>query len=442
MPGFRCPHPMDNSNRPDIKRDIQENLVKGDFSERQEGLFSLGGGIPTLFADGFIQFLTAVLLFVALLYRQSGLITLALLILLTVNGARLWSRLGLAGLEGFFHLEGERIFPAEKITIKIRLENKGIFPVWSAVRLSVGEMLLKAEAEGALGGKGEIYAEGGLLWKQGVNWEQELFPPRRGCYKLGPAKIISGDPFGFFQREKSAPFSAEVVVYPRLLPLKDFLFLQEEFFGNKGSKSPVYDPVSPVATRDYLPGRPARFIHWKASARLLRLQEKIFEPTTHGRALLAVEVRQFAENAAEESFERTLEVTASLAVALAQRGWQVGALASGAVAGGKVALLPPAGGAEQISALLELLGRLKMEKAGSLEELLRLEQRRQLSRGTLCICFFLKDDPLLLRTEKILEEYKISGVFVAAYHPESSTKAGRKIYTLEDLIESFYMQNG
>ena len=137
----------------------------------------------------------------------------------------------------------------------------------------------------------------------------------------------------------------------------------------------------------------------------------------------------------EERFERTLEAVASLAVALAQRGWQVGGIASGAVAGGKAAFFPPAGGAEQISAILELLGRLKMGKAGSLEEMLKLEQKRLLSRGTLCICFFLKDDPLLWRTEKILEEYKISGVFVAASPLESPAKAGRKIYTLEDLIE-------
>ncbi|NLL58283.1 MAG: hypothetical protein GX244_07215, partial [Firmicutes bacterium] len=55
-------------------------------------------GIPSLFVDGFVQFLTVILLFVALLYRQTGLVILAVLILLMAIGARLWSRLSLAGL--------------------------------------------------------------------------------------------------------------------------------------------------------------------------------------------------------------------------------------------------------------------------------------------------------------------------------------------------------
>lgn len=397
-------------------------------SAQPSNVSSPASGIPTLFADGFVQFLTGLLLFVALLYRQTGLITLALLILLMVNGARLWSRLSLAGLRGLFYADKEKVFPGEKIVLKAQVENTGILPVWSAVKIPVGKMLLPPSE-----GSGELCGESGLLWKQRVTWQWELSPQRRGCYQLGPAELAAGDPFGFFQRKKGVPFPGEVVVFPRLIPLKDFPFLRDEFFGTKGSKSPIQDPVYPVATRDYLHGRPARYIHWKASARHLRLQEKLFEPTTHGRVLLVVEVKQFAENGAEESFERTLEAVASLAVKLDQNGYSVGVVSNGSLVGGRPAVLPSARGSAQLSAILELLGRMKMENIGALEDIFKWGAH--LSWGTVCICFFLKVDASLLLTEEILCQSKISGVFITENPCRGSQKAGSRIYSLAELRE-------
>ncbi|MBW1691959.1 MAG: DUF58 domain-containing protein, partial [Deltaproteobacteria bacterium] len=48
-----------------------------------------------------------------------------------------------------------------------------------------------------------------------------------------------------------------------------------------------------LGTRDYQNWRPARHIHWKASASHNRLQEKVFEPSEQEKVLLAVEVSQF-----------------------------------------------------------------------------------------------------------------------------------------------------
>ncbi len=75
-----------------------------------------------------------------------------------------------------------------------------------------------------------------------------------------------------------------------------------ELFGVPGVKSPVKDPVYILGTRDYQPSGPSRHIHWKASARHLKLQEKVFEPSEQEKVLLALEVGSFQKSLANEAF--------------------------------------------------------------------------------------------------------------------------------------------
>ena len=93
---------------------------------------------------------------------------------------------------------------------------------------------------------GELTGESGLLWKQRVTWEWELWPQRRGCYQMGPVELSAGDLLGFFQRKKEVLPQGEIIVFPRLIPLKDFSFPREEFFGTQGARSPLQDPVYPL----------------------------------------------------------------------------------------------------------------------------------------------------------------------------------------------------
>ena len=107
-----------------------------------------------------------------------------------------------------------------------------------------------------------------------------------------------------------------------------------DLFGVPGAKSPVKDPVYILGTRDYRPSGPSRHIHWKASARHLRLQENVFEPSQQEKVMLALEVRSFGKSTEKEAFEHTLEVIASLAVQLQDTGCAVGLVTNGVLTGG------------------------------------------------------------------------------------------------------------
>ena len=206
------------------------------------------------------------------------------------------------------------------------------------------------------------------MWHQTVQFQQEFVALRRGVYQAGPPRIRTGDFLGFFEKEKSAGDVTQLIVYPRLVALKPVAIHRRDLFGLPGAQSPVKDPVYILGTRDYQPASPSRHIHWKASARHLKLQEKIFEPSEQARVMLTLDVESFKKSQQPEYFEHTLEVIASLAVRLDRLGYAIGFAANGILKGGRSAVVPPGSGARQIPAILETLARMQTEPDGSITQ--------------------------------------------------------------------------
>ncbi len=388
--------------------------------------------LPSIFADGFIQFLTFLALFMALLYRQKGVIYLLLLVLAMMYGAKIWCRLSLSGIECRLKADKQKVFPSEKITMRAEAENSKFLPVWLRFGIPLEGLRPFISAGEALSG-GELFGESGLLWKQKVTWEWELTALRRGCHELGPPYVGAGDLFGFYQRKKSFN-SLRIIVFPRLIPIKNFSSPLRDFLGTKGAGGPVEDPVSPIGTRDYRYGRPSRHIHWRSSARHNRLQEKIFEPTACRKILLAVDVAHFARLGLEEDFERALEAVASVAVRLDQQGDAMGLAVNGTLAGGGSAVVPLSRSSRQLSAILEVLGRLQLKPAGTLEDMLR--QGVNLPWGTSALYFCPEIDDTAARMRAVFRERGIPPAFVVTgkrHGPADS--GGSRVFHLRELCE-------
>jgi uncharacterized protein (DUF58 family) len=330
-------------------------------------------------------------LFVALLHEQPDLVTLCLLVLVAGCGAKFWARLSIGGLACRLAVDRRRAFPGEALTLTLEVENRRWLPIFLRAAVPTGE----------LGGpeRKPLRARCGLLWYQSVTFRWELTASRRGLHPLGPHRLVAGDLLGFFSRVGTEENGLSVVVYPRILPLRSFPLPRRDFFGIPGAEGPIKDPVYILGTRDYLHGQPAKYIHWKASARHQRLQEKIFEPTTEEKILLVVDVRGFADRGAAEDFERTLEAAASLAVRLDRAGCAVGLLANGAVAGGGAPRVPIGRGPQQLPAILELLARLAMAPAVPLMDLLR--NGSGIPWGVSCICLAQEEEGVLPAIEHL-----------------------------------------
>ena len=343
--------------------------------------------VSSLFIIPLVLAFVGVLLFIALLYGQRDLTIVSLMLFGVVAGAKLWTRWSLVGIVCRVSVDKHRAFPGEKLSLRATAENRKFLPVWLQVKVPISGLAHGVSADSPVA---PVVAETSLLWYQNARFEWELTARSRGIHHVGPLRVVSGDLFGFFPKGKDLTETIEMIVYPRLVPLRPLALPKRDFFGIPGAESPVQDPIYILGTRDYQQGRPAKYIHWKATARHYRLQEKIFEPTEQEKILLVVDVSQFARHGAEEELERALETVASMAVLLDERGCSVGLLTNGAMAGGGSPILPVARSPQQLIALLEALARLQMEPAWDLIDTMRLHLR--LPWGISCLYFGLEED--------------------------------------------------
>jgi uncharacterized protein (DUF58 family) len=384
--------------------------------------------LPSVFIVPLTEILVGVCLFIALLYGQRELTLLGLLVLGITTGARLWSRLSLSGIRCSSMVDKHKLFPGESFTLRVSAENAKFLPVWLQISVPF-EGVFDASS-----GEMRFTSECGLLWYQQVRLNRELVARHRGVYRVGPARMKVGDLFGFFPREKRIAGDIQVIVYPRLVPLKPFSLPSRDFFGVPGAKTPVQDPIYILGTRDYQHGRPARHIHWKASARHNRLQEKVFEPSEQKKVLLAVEVSQFEKAGASENFERTLEVVGSLAVESHQRSYALGFVTNGVVDGGP-SILPMGRSPQQLPAILEILARLKMRGNGSLADMMC--RALELPWGVSCVHFACEQDEGTRATAQYFSHRRVPMIFVmcAARAPLEGNghTLGGKMYCLDEI---------
>ena len=360
--------------------------------------------IPTLFKNILIQFFIFILLFISLLQGQRNLIIFSIILLGIIHGANLWSRIGLSGIKCISKLDKLRVFPGEMFRLELKLENSKLSPIWLQVIIPLLGPLIHPSSEGS--SDKILVNDSGLLWYQSVRFSWDLKAGRRGVYPVGPPQIHIGDILGFFPRELARRGDGlEIIVYPRLVPIRPSPLPRRGLYGIPGAKSPVQDPLYILGTRDYQGFSPARYIHWKASARQDRLQEKLFEPSEQEKVLLILEVEQFQKSKAREDFERTIEGVASLAVDLVQRGYAVGFVTDGIAQGDVQTILPLSRSPQNLTALLEILARLQMRNREDILVVLRSEA--PITWGMSCVRFSFEQTAESLFLEEYFSEKKI-----------------------------------
>jgi hypothetical protein len=150
---------------------------------------------------------------------------------------------------------------------------------------------------------------------------------------------------------------------------------------------------------------------------------------------LAVEVSHFSKHNAEQGFEQTLEVAASLAVRLDRQGFAVGLVSNGAVDGGGPTIVPIARNPGQLPAILEALARLHMEAKWDLIAMLR--DTFKLSWGVSCVHFCYEEDAITQHAEGYLLQHKVpTARVVCRSGPASGAyehKGRGKIYHLDEI---------
>jgi uncharacterized protein (DUF58 family) len=386
--------------------------------------------VASAFAIPFMQVLVGVVLFGALVSRQVDLAIFAFLVMTIAVAAKLWSRLAHHRLSCSITLDRGKVFPGESVSLRIQVENNKLLPVHFRLKLASGKVLTPVDPQ-ALHGH-----HGGLLWFQSATFRFDFIARKRGIYPIGLAGFAAGDLLGFFPRERVVEESKGVVVFPRLVPLRSHPLPGQDLFGQAGAAHSLEDPVYILGTRDYQQWRPARYIHWKASARHHRLQEKVFQPSMQQKLILCVDAASFLAKEAEDDFERTLEVVASLALRLERQGQAVGLATDAPTEEGGPTILTPAIGPIQVSSILEALARLRFETCGDLAA--PVCWKRPIPWGTSCLLFCCETNEGAARIKSYLNRRRVSTALVACRVTADGDRRAGDAYGLKD----FYDETG
>lgn len=218
------------------------------------------GILPFLVVLIVIAFFTKVDFFFYLLYALFGFYVLG----------RLWARRSLAAVTLERHHD-HRVFLGQAFTVDVRVHNRSWLPVlWLRLTDTVPADLMP----------GIVFRHViSLLPRERLNLNYTLKGRRRGYYHVGPFTTLGGDLLGTAAYESSQDGEDFVIVYPKIVALRDLGFPSLSPFGTLPSRQRLFeDPTRIQGVRDYQPGDSLRHMDWKTSARLGTLQVRRYEP--------------------------------------------------------------------------------------------------------------------------------------------------------------------
>lgn len=276
--------------------------------------------------------LGAALLLAAIIFHQPLLAILALLLEMMIAAIDIWDKFCLRDINLQRHLSEKKALFGEQLTLSLSIENAKVLPLpWVEVEESIpgslgltGQPLdLKSQSNAHI-----LETLFSLRWYERVTRRYSFTCAVRGVHTFGPTLIRSGDLFGFISHEQTFEEYSYLLVYPLILPLIRFGLPSRHPFGSRRApRRLLEDPSRVIGVRDYLYGDDLRRVHWKASARSMQLQSKVYEDTTTYNLLLFLNIMTKVEShygVSPELQELAICVAASVAEWGLNEGYAVG----------------------------------------------------------------------------------------------------------------------
>ena len=334
---------------------------------------------------------------------SGAVLALGVFVLLAGGLARLWSDRSLDRVEFERLLPESRAFPGEQLRLTYRLTNRKLIPLPRLeLRDQLPESLSPPELHLPPSGAprtSQYTRTTHLGWYERTAWSLDLPCPERGYYRLGPARLRSGDGFGLFTNQREEPGTAGVVVYPRTLSLPELGLPAARPLGErKGGQRTFEDPLRIAGVRDYQPGDPIRRIDWKATARRGQLQSRVYEPSTAQHLIVALNVDTLEhpwQGHVPELLEAAIVVAASIARWAYEARNAVGLLANGSLPeSDRPISIRPGRAPDQLARILEALGGIGPITMTSLAALLERESHALPLGATLAVVAAVMPEPL------------------------------------------------
>ncbi|GAC1327745.1 MAG: DUF58 domain-containing protein [Candidatus Dormibacteria bacterium] len=288
------------------------------------------GGIILLF---FFAYITAI--------RQAFMLAYFSVLLLALCWA--WARFAGRGLTVSRQAPGLAYEVGQEFREKLEVANGSVIGApWVAVEDRAGIPGYDASRVFGLRGRGTR------------KWSSNGRFAARGRFTLGPMRVTTGDPFGFFQSSRVIAVAESITVYPRLVDVSGFLPGSATSSGDSRVFGRYTDtPPDALGIREYDPSDGFNRIHWPSTARLGRPMSRSFERYEGSDTLVILDlgVGVHRGQGSASTLEQGISLTASVAMMALQRGQSV-ALRCNDAAGTS---FPSASGPQHMRRILDFL---------------------------------------------------------------------------------------
>jgi uncharacterized protein (DUF58 family) len=296
-------------------------------------------------------------------------------------------RYGLRRIEYERYFDRRSVYEGEYIEMVERIENRKLLPVpW--VRL---ESMLHASL--VFDKQGGIEISSGSMFQNHASWfsmnpytkivrRHRILCARRGWHRLQSAVMTGGDLFGFQRPSRKLSVDAELLVFPKPVPLSEIPLPSHSWQGDYIVRRwMVEDPFTISGVRDYQNGDSLRSVNWKATARAGRLQVHRRECTADHRLLICVNVevseKMWQAVTDPELIERGIAYAASIAQHAILQGIETGFGCNGYTADRpkQSVRITPISGRHQLITILETMAKLEIARSIPFDTFLEEEIR-------------------------------------------------------------------
>ncbi|MDQ7842751.1 MAG: DUF58 domain-containing protein [Armatimonadota bacterium] len=324
------------------------------------------------------------LIAIGLAARHGFAFLLGAVVLCSAGASYLWDRFCLARVEYRRSFTPRRAFYGETVTFTMEVTNRKILPLaWLEVidELPVELELLRGRVIPSVRQRRQHLVNlFSVRWYERVRRHFTVRCAARGYFPLGPARVRSGDVFGFTVRGMDLEHTDYLLVYPKVVPLEALGLPALHPIGDLATRRPLLeDPTRIVGARGYQPTDPLRRIHWKATAKSGGLQSKLYEPTTSHRFAVFLNLDTLGRFAEYRGFVRALlELNILTAASITSwaigQGHLVGLYANGYLPHGlRWIRIPPASGSAHLATMLEALAKVFPTPVMPVGDLMQLE---------------------------------------------------------------------
>jgi uncharacterized protein (DUF58 family) len=287
-------------------------------------------------------FLGAIVLLLAALVLQSGLLAYAMYVLLAVMViSRLLARSWLGKVTASRTCDHLTAEIGDEVDVEIAIANSGWLPVpWVLLEDMLPRQAL-AQRPPRVYVKGKRLQIRMLRGGKEVTLSYQVRCAMRGYYQIGPLVMESGDLFGLHRRYRVDAEPHFLLVYPKAIPLQGYDLASRRPIGDIRLTHRLYeDPTRIAGVRPYEIGDPLNRVHWRTTARTGLLHSKVYEPSSLAGATLVLDFHQASYHRRGEPQRSELAITtaASLANAVYQLGQQVGLVSNGRDAADRIRL--------------------------------------------------------------------------------------------------------